>query len=75
MPHVPLLHVRVPFTPLHFFVLLHVVPHVTVEFRLVSQSAGLESQFWYPVLQVGSPHLPRLHPAVPFVTVHGTVAP
>jgi hypothetical protein len=50
----------------------HVVPHVAVEFRFVSQPSLMPPQSPHPLLQL-IPHTPFVHDAVPFAVEHATL--
>jgi hypothetical protein len=75
MLQAPALQDGVPFAAEQRSLLPHVVPHVAVAFRFVSQSVVMPSQSPNPGSQPAIPHVPPLQEGVPFATRHATGVP
>jgi hypothetical protein len=72
MAHAPAVHDGVPLTFEHAISSRHVVPHVAVEFKFVSQPSFPLVQSAYPVAQLLMPQAAAVHDAVPFAFEQAT---
>jgi hypothetical protein len=70
MPHVPFVQDRVPFAVEHTILLVQSGPHVSTEFRFVSQPSFVPPQSPKPEVQLLMPHAPLVHEAAPLAPEH-----